>query len=294
MVQAKILILCGPTATGKTAAAIELAEKWGLEIISADSGQVYRGMDIGTAKPTAEEQGKVRFHLIDILDPIETFSAADFRERALEAIRDIESRGKRAMVVGGTGLYLKALEEGLFEGPSRDPAIRAELERRIGLEGVESLHRELQAIDPEAAKTIPPHNRQRIIRALEVYRITGQPISKFWAEHQAQAAPTRFVKIGLNLSREEIYRRIDERVDRMFAAGLVDEVRTLVEKWGRDAPGLRIIGYKETVAGTISLIKQKTRQYAKRQQTWFKKDRLIRWVADWREAIEQFPGIADR
>jgi tRNA dimethylallyltransferase len=290
--EAPVIVLCGPTASGKTAAAIEIAQKIDAEIISADSGQVYRGMDIGTAKPTPAERRKIPFHLIDILDPDEQFSAADFRTRALEAIREIRKRGRRVIVAGGTGLYLKALEAGLFEGPSRDPKIREELEERVEREGVEALYRELKKVDPEAAKTIPPRNRQRLIRALEVYRLTGRPISEFWNEHRRRGAINRapaFLKYGLIPSKDELHHRIDRRVDRMVEEGLVEEVRFLVERWGRGAPGLRIIGYKEVVAHledriplqeAVQLIKRNTRRYAKRQRTWFKKDEEIQWFSD--------------
>ncbi|HSA58165.1 MAG TPA: tRNA (adenosine(37)-N6)-dimethylallyltransferase MiaA [bacterium] len=289
-----IIILCGPTASGKTAVAVEAAQRLGAEIVSADSGQVYRGMDIGTAKPSREDRSRVPFHLIDILDPDQQFSAADFRSRSLEAIGAIQKRGKRALVVGGTGLYLKALEQGLFEGPSRDDAVRAELEERVRRDGIESLHRELQEVDPSAAAAIPPKNRQRIIRALEVYRLTGRPISEFWKEDQARrgsggrAIPT-FIKYGLDLSRDELNRRIEERVEGMIEEGLLAEARGLWERWGRAAPGLKLIGYKEIVAylegktgleEAVALVIKNTRQYAKRQRTWFRKDKEIRWVSD--------------
>lgn len=299
MVQASpVIILCGPTAVGKTTAAISIAQEIGAEVISADSGQVYRGMDIGTAKPSLEDRQKNPFHLIDILNPDQQFSAADFRTRALEATQEIQRRGKRVIVVGGTGLYLRALEQGLFEGPSRDPALRKELEDRITEEGVESLYQELKKVDPEAAKTIPSANRHRIIRALEVYRLTGRPISKFWDEHRRRRGAinraSTFAKFGLTLSKDELHRRIDERVDRMIEAGLVEEVRSLVEQWGTGAPGLKIIGYKEVVAHlegkiplreAVDLIKRNTRQYAKRQRTWFRKDMEIRWLSDMTEIM---------
>jgi len=266
---------------------VEIAARIDAEIVSADSGQVYRGMNIGTAKPTREERSRVPFHLVDILDVDTQFSAADFRSRALAAIQDIQSRGKKALVVGGTGLYLKALEQGLFEGPSRDDAVRAELEARIRDEGVETLHRELQQVDPAAARTIPAGNRQRLIRALEVHRLTGRPISAFWAEHGRQARTEGgFQKFGLTVPREELNRRIEERTEEMIEQGLLAEVRGLCERWGRAAPGLKLIGYKEIVAyleekcsleSAIALVIRNTRQYAKRQRTWFKKDREIQW-----------------
>ncbi len=297
----RVILICGATASGKTEAAIEIAEKINAEIISADSGQIYRGMDIGTAKPLSEEQKKVPFHLIDIVDPDQKFSAADFRARALEAIAAIQKKGKRPLIVGGTGLYLRALEEGLFEGPSADPQVRAELEERIAREGVEALHRELEKVDPEAAKMIPSRNRQRIVRALEVYRLTGRPISEFWNEHRSRDVEAStphaatFMKFGLDLPKEQLARRIEERVDRMIGHGLVEEVRNLVEKWGKSADGLKIIGYKEivvhlagsiTLSEAVSLIKQHTRQYAKRQRTWVRKDENIQWFSEAKQLIQ--------
>ncbi len=291
MVQEKdLIILCGPTAVGKTAAAIELALKIGAEIISADSGQIYRGMDIGTAKPTLKERRGVPIHLIDILDPDQSFSAAEFRRLALQAIEEIQSRGKKIVIVGGTGLYLRALEMGLFEGPPRDPKIREGLENEIRENGVEALHRELQKVDPEAATLIPSKNRQRLIRALEVYRLTGKPISMHWKEHRLSTGGERlfsFKKMGLRLPKEELHQRIDTRVKLMLQQGWVEEVRPLLEKWGDDAPGLQLIGYKETVSflrGKITLekaveqIKLNTRRYAKRQMTWFRRDHEIQWL----------------
>ena len=287
-----VTIICGPTAVGKTALAMEWAKKNNAEIISADSGQIYRGMDIGTAKPTPAQRKEVSFHLLDIIDPGERFSAADFRRLALEAIDDIQSRGKRAVVAGGTGLYLKALEEGIFEGPSANPFIRQKLERRMKEQGVESLHEELQRVDPEAAAAIPKGNKQRLIRALEVYQVAGKPISEFWREHseaiqsRSQGSELTFEKIGLSLPKEELHRRIEARVDDMVQEGLVKEVEMLLEEWGDNAPGLKIIGYKEIIShvrghmdldDAVALIKLRTRQYAKRQMTWFRKDSEIKW-----------------
>ncbi len=287
------VILCGPTASGKTALAMDLALQHDAEIISADSGQVYRGMDIGTAKPTPEEQARVRFHLIDLITADQKFSAAEFAGQAFDTIRDIESRRKRVLIVGGTGLYLKALTEGgLFEGPSRDDDLRADLERRIREEGVEVLHAELARVDPEAASGIPIKNRQRVIRALEVYKLTGEKISDHWKKHRQglreKSGAGAFVQYGLSLPKEILHQRIEARVDAMFERGLVRETEAVMDFWGPTAPGLRMIGYKEVVAhllGALSLeackelIKKNTRQYAKRQLTWFRKVSGIEWVS---------------
>lgn len=281
-------IIVGPTAVGKTNYAMTMALRENGEIISADSGQIYRGIDIGTAKPTAEERRSVPFHLIDIIDPSQRFNAADFRKLAWKKIDEIHRRGNKVLVVGGTGLYIKVLEEGIFKGPSADLQLRQQLEERIGREGVESLYRELQKVDPVAAKKIPARNRQRIIRALEVYEVTGRPISEFWGQtsRTGQTCLTEFKKIGLTLPREALNRRIEERVDRMMARGWLEETQTLLKKWGEAAPALKVIGYKELVLyltgkidcpTAIALIKTHTRQYAKRQLTWFKRDHEIRW-----------------
>lgn len=281
----KLHIICGPTAVGKTAHAVRLAQAINAEIISADSGQIYRGLDIGTAKPTPEELHGVPIHLMDILNPDQKFSAAQFQQMAGAKIKEIAARGKQVIVCGGTGLYLRVLRGGIFAGPEADPHYRATLEQRIIQEGVESLHRELARIDPEAAAAIPTGNRHRLIRALEVYHLTKKPISVYWREHRFSeqgpfAQPYEVETTFLNPPREELYRRIDVRVDAMVAKGWLEEVRGLVAQWGREAPGLQIIGYKE-IAGhlagemdwktTLSLIKQHTRNYAKRQVTWFRK-----------------------
>ena len=295
-----ILVICGPTATGKTAAALELAQKIDAEIISVDSGQIYRGMDIGTAKPTADEQSQITFHLINIKNPDEIFSAADFEQLATQAIHDIHARGKRVILCGGTGLYLRALEAGVFEGPSRSDDIRKELEEEIhqeGLTALRRLHDELRSIDPQAAASIPFQNRQRLIRALEVYRLTGKPISQFWLEQETtkKKSPFLFQKFALDLPKEELNQRIEKRVDQMMEMGLAREVENLFERWGSQAPGLQMIGYKEIIGClrenesmdlAVELIKKHTRNYAKRQLTWFRKDKKNIWVKSF---LEIFP-----
>lgn len=282
-----VIAVFGPTASGKTKVALDLAERLGGEIVSVDSGQIYRGLNIGTAKPMLEERSRAPFHLIDIVDPDHSFSAALFRTRALAAIDDIRSRGKRPILTVGTGLYFRSLEEGLFEGPSADIAVRAELEDRLREEGMASLEGELRRVDPEAARRIPKNNRQRLIRALEVFRLTGRPISEFWSGGKPTGISSfLFDKIGFDIPREELNRRIEERVEAMIEQGLLAEVRGLLAQWGAKAPGLRLIGYKEIIAyhlgktsleAAISLVVKNTRQYAKRQRTWFKKDKEISW-----------------
>lgn len=286
-----ITALFGPTASGKTSAAMEIARRAGGEIVSVDSGQIYRGLDIGTAKPTTTERARVPFHLIDVVDPVLKFSAAMFREKAIGAIADIRSRGKLPILTVGTGLYFRALEEGVFEAPPVDLSLRDELERRVREKGIAALEAELRRIDPEAAQSIPKNNRQRVIRALEVHRLTGRPISEHWRSHGRGKGKGifHFQKLGVNPSKAELDRRIEERVEEMIEQGLIAEVRQLLERWGDEAPGLKLIGYKEIVAylkekssleAAIASIVRNTRQYAKRQRTWFKKDREIQWFED--------------
>jgi len=284
----KILVILGPTASGKTKVSLEIADILKGEIISADSRQIYRFMDIGTAKPSLEERKKVPHHLIDIVNPDEYFSAADYSAKAREAIKNILGRGKEPIVIGGSGLYLRALFKGIFKGPGKDEKLRSKLKKRAEESGIESLHRELVKKDPEAAKKIGPHNLVRIIRALEVYELTGKKISDLQKKGEYPPEEYDFVKIGLELDREQLYQRIEQRVDQMITSGLVYEVKSLKEK-GYDlrfAP-LKTFGYKEIFQyqnGEISLeqakgkIKLETRHYAKRQITWFKKEEGIFWI----------------
>jgi len=284
----KILVILGPTASGKTKVSLEIADILKGEIISADSRQIYRFMDIGTAKPSLEERKKVPHHLIDIVNPDDYFSAADYSTKAREAVKDVLSRGKEPIVVGGSGLYLRALFKGFFKGPGKDEKVRSKLKERAERFGVDSLYNDLEKKDPEAAKKIGPHNLVRIIRALEVYELTGKKISELQKKGEYPPEEYDFVKIGLELDREQLYQRIEQRVEQMIKAGLVDEVKSLKEK-GYDlrfAP-LKTFGYKEIFQyqnGEISLeqakgkIKLETRHYAKRQITWFKKEEGICWL----------------
>ncbi len=283
--QIPIVVVCGPTASGKTSLACSLAEKIDLEIVSADSRQVYRRMDIGTAKPSAGELALARHHLIDIVDPDEEFSVADFVTRARAAIADIVGRGKLPLVVGGTGLYIRALTDGLAEVPSADEELRGELRRIERREGEGALHRRLQSIDPVQAEKIHPNNLVRIIRSLEVYHQTGVAMSEFQQRHQFDEEPYRVLKLYRQWPREELYRRIDARVGLMVEHGLIDEVKHLLEQgFSADLKSMKAIGYREIIshlAGetsseeAIELIKRETRRYAKRQETWFKKEKSI-------------------
>ncbi|GLI39280.1 tRNA (adenosine(37)-N6)-dimethylallyltransferase MiaA [Geobacter hydrogenophilus] len=293
--KARLVIVQGPTASGKSALALELAERIGGEIVNADSMQVYRGMDIGTAKPSQEERRRVPHHLYDIVDPDVNFTAADFREHASRAITEIGRRGKRVVLVGGTGLYIRILTQGLVDSPGGDDNIRRELEDRAHSEGLESLHRRLAAVDPVAAARLHPNDGVRIVRALEVFLLTGRPLSAFQEEHRFADEPYRCLKIGISVERELLYRRVEERVDRMIAEGLVEEVRGLLSAgYPATLKAMGSIGYREICAHlaggfsldeAVRLIKQNTRQYAKRQMTWFRRDSEIIWV--------EYPGKFD-
>ncbi|WNG47432.1 tRNA (adenosine(37)-N6)-dimethylallyltransferase MiaA [Archangium minus] len=276
-----LTVIAGPTASGKTAIAIELARRQGGEIVSADSQQVYRYFDIGTAKPSAEELAAVPHHLVSVVEPLEPFSAAEYQRQADAAIADITSRGKPVFVVGGTGMYLRILLHGLVEAPGADPELRAELEALAAAEGREAVHRKLAEVDPETAAKLPPRDLVRVIRALEIHKQTGKPASEFRKEHAFAGERYPFRMYVLSPPREELYRVIDARAAAMFQRGLVDEVRALIARGYADAAPMRSVGYvqaKAVVDGTLSVEEaiqqtaQETRRYAKRQLTWFRKE----------------------
>jgi tRNA dimethylallyltransferase len=281
-----IIALVGPTGAGKTELGVALAQQFNAEIINADSRQVYRRLDVGSAKPTPEQRAAVAHHIVDVVEPDEPFSCARFRQLALDAIDDIRRRGKRVLVVGGTGLYIKALLHGLFEGPSRDIVLRAALLREEG-QAAGTLYRQLQAVDPAAAARLHPHDRIRVIRALEVYHLTGRPISDWQAEHGFGNGTLDACVLGLSLSRAELYARINARCQAMVDAGLIDEVRRLyADGFAPDLPALRSPGYREIGAHVrglcdlptaIARMAQATRRLAKRQVTWFRADPEIVW-----------------
>ncbi|MFZ2640786.1 MAG: tRNA (adenosine(37)-N6)-dimethylallyltransferase MiaA [Verrucomicrobiia bacterium] len=273
--------LVGPTAVGKTTVALELARRLDAEIVSADSMQVYRGMDIGTAKSSPAERAAVPHHLIDVVEVSERFDVARYVTLANAAVADIRHRGKTPLIVGGTGLYLRALTEGLSEAPDADPALRAELEA-MGREGVLE---ELRRIDPEAAGRIGPHNFRRLVRALEICRLTGRKNSELRREWDPSRLPLMH---GLDRDRADLYARCDMRVEAMFRAGLVDEVRSLLPRGlAENTTARQALGYKEvivhlrgetTLEETIALVKTRTRQFAKRQLTWFRHQARVEWI----------------
>jgi len=283
----RVLVIVGPTASGKTALAFEVARLIPSEIISADSRQVYKLLTIGTAKPSPDELKTVKHHFVDMLMPDEHFSAGDFGVLAGSAVADIVARNRLPIVVGGTGLYVRALVDGLFSGPGRKVEIRAELESRLDREGSEALLEELRRVDPEAAHRMIPSNQRRIVRALEVYYATGKPLS-LHHEEQKRKESLRPVMVGLDWKRELLYARINSRVDAMLASGFVNEVKELLSLGYDDRhKSLQTVGYKEAFSflrdeisyeRMVELMKQNTRRFAKRQLTWFRKDRRIRWI----------------
>jgi tRNA dimethylallyltransferase len=301
----KLVAVVGATATGKTTLAVELARRFGGEIIGADSRQVYRHMDIGTAKPTTEEQSRARHHLIDVVDPDEAFSLGQWLELAQAALEDVWSRGKQpmptgrqALLVGGTGQYVWALLEG-WRVPQVPP--QAEYRRRMEERSAEELFEEVRGIDAQAAERIGPTNRRRLIRALEVFEATGRPIS-YWQAKEPPGFETLI--IGLRLPRDELYRRIDERVEGMIAAGLIDETRRLLAMgYLRELPSMSGIGYKEAcahLAGEMTLgkaaarIKTETHRLARHQNAWFKGgDPRIRWLEAGEGLLEEAERLVE-
>lgn len=288
MAKSKIIVLTGATASGKTAFALQLAEGLGGEIVSADSMQVYRRLDIGTAKPTPAERARVPHHLIDVADPDEAYHVGRYRAEATRAIRQVVGRGRVPLVVGGTALYLKVLLEGLAPAPGRDAGVRQSLEQRWERGDAGALWEELRRVDPELAARIHPNDRTRVVRGLEVWRVTGRPLSDLQRAHRFSSRPFAALRLGLRVDREELYARIDRRVEEMLAAGWVEEVRgVLREGCPPRAPALQAIGYREIVgrlergadlAGVTAEIQRSTRRYAKRQLTWFRRMDLA-WLA---------------
>lgn len=286
----KILVIVGPTASGKTRMAVELAQRHNGEVISADSMQIYRTMDIGTAKPTQEEMGGIPHHMIDVADPEEDFSVARYVEMAARCVDDVLARGKLPIVAGGTGLYIDSLLSGRTFAPfSPDSALRGELEQEMADKGGAAMLEELAKVDPEAAQRLHPNDHKRIIRALEVYRSTGKTITQH--NRETQAIPPRYDALTIGLAfqdRQAMWRRIDQRVDEMVAAGLEDEVRRLLTSGiSPKCTAMQAIGYKEftqALSGEMTwkeaaeVVKLRSRQYAKRQLTWFGRNPNTRWV----------------
>ncbi|MHB8772143.1 MAG: tRNA (adenosine(37)-N6)-dimethylallyltransferase MiaA [Syntrophales bacterium] len=284
-----LVVILGPTGVGKTALALRLAGRWGGEIVGADSLQVYRGMDIGTAKPTPAEQRLVPHHLIDVVDPDEPFDASRYCEMAHRTIARLTAEGKPVFVVGGSGLYIRALLGGLIDGPGADESLRLALKEEQRRLGGDALYERLRLRDPQAAGRIDRRDAVRIIRALEVLELTGRSIVDHQRDHRFQQRPYRALKIGLTIERAELLARIDARAERMIADGFVEEVRRLLERgYHRDLKPMQSLGYRHLaahlagegdLAAAIRLLKRDTRRYAKRQLTWFSRDTEIRWLA---------------
>jgi tRNA dimethylallyltransferase len=283
-----IIIIAGPTCVGKTEVAMTLAEPLRGQIVSADAMQVYRYMDIGTAKPTQQEQARVRHHLIDVVDPDEPFSAARFKTAAAAVIGELHEKGHPVFVVGGTGLYIKALTRGLFRVQEGNGALRERLRAEVKDLGSPVLHQRLQDLDPGAAARIHPHDAYRIVRALEVLELTGKPLSEHHSAHGFSDDPYHVLKIGLFLDREMLYQRINQRVDRMLEAGFLKEVKGLLSRgYSPKLKSMKSIGYRHmaeylegdvTWEETVRRFKRDTRRYAKRQMAWFKADPEILWL----------------
>ncbi|WP_409275798.1 tRNA (adenosine(37)-N6)-dimethylallyltransferase MiaA [Neobacillus sp. SCS-31] len=282
----KLVVIVGPTAVGKTRLGVEMAKHFNGEVISGDSMQIYRGMDIGTAKVTEEEMEGIPHYLIDIKNPEESFSVAEFKSLVREKIDEITSKGKLPIIVGGTGLYIQSvLYDYQFSEAPADEAFRARLERKAEEEGNEAVHRELADLDPEAAEQLHPNNVRRVIRALEIVKSTGMPL----AEVQKSTKPELLYNaaiIGLTMEREMLYERINRRVDKMVEEGLVDEVKKFYDMGLRDCQSIQAIGYKEfysyfdgtsTLEESVDTLKQNTRRYAKRQLTWFRNKMDVEW-----------------
>lgn len=283
---------------GKSLTAVKLAKKIGGEIINCDSMQVYKGFDIGTDKIPLEKREEISHHLLDVVSSSTQFMAADFVRLTLQAIKQITKRGKLPFIVGGTGLYLKALLDGLFPEGKRDPSIRKKLEKEAGEKGLESLREKLMKVDPAYCEKIGKYDKLRIIRALEVFYSTQIPLSEHFLKTKSSVEDFNSIKIGLKLERQELYRRIEKRVDKMFEKGIVIEVQNLLQEGiSEKSPPFRALGYKYvlkflkkeiSMEDAIILTKRDTRHYAKRQMTWFRKTEGIKWFSPY-----EFPSILE-
>lgn len=297
-----LLVIVGPTAVGKSRVAVHLAKRLGTEVLTADSRQVYRGMDIGMDKPTPEERQGVPHRLIDLVAPDQPFNVGEYRRQAMAEIDRLHREGRLPLVVGGTGLYVRALVRGLWEGPQADWSLRRRLEHEASLHGAESLHRRLAEVDPESAVRLHPHDLVKVIRALEVHHLSGRPLSEAHRRHGFARQPFATLLIGLTRPRPELYRRVDERVDVQLAQGLVEETRRLLAAgFSRHLGSMKGLGYRQ-IAGylageydfdeAVRRLKRDTRHFAKRQLTWFRKEPGIEW---WTlEEHDAADGIAAR
>ena len=296
-----LIVIVGPTASGKTALALRLARYFDLEVISADSRQVYLDMEIGTAKPTAEERRLVPHHLLDLVRPDQEFSVLHFERLGKKAVSEIRHRGRLPFLVGGTGLYIKALTDGLLTAPSADPELRRELLAMEQENGEGTLYRYLSRVDPALAGRLFPKDLVRVMRGLEVFLQSGRTLSDIQGEHGFRSGAFRTLKLGIAWEREPLYRRINQRVDAMLTAGLIEETRGLLRKgYSPRLRALQALGYREAalhLEGAMSLEKlretmqRETRRYAKRQMTWFRKDKSVVWLDSQKEFDKMLPLI---
>ncbi|MDT7043653.1 tRNA (adenosine(37)-N6)-dimethylallyltransferase MiaA [Candidatus Nitronereus thalassa] len=284
-----VIVLVGPTAIGKSRVAIEMAKALGTEVLTADSTQVYRGMDIGTDKPSFDEREDVPHRLIDLVNPDEPFNAGEYRYHAVTEIERLHREGRIPLVVGGTGLYIRALLRGLWPGPPVDWTLRRALEREAEDRGLSALYQELGQVDPERAQKVHPNDAVKVLRALEIFRQTGVPASQAHDQHGFQDRPFHALMLGLTMDREALYRRIEERVHVEIEKGLVEETRRLLAQgYSRNLTSMKSLGYRQ-MAGflegdydyneAVRLLKRDTRHFAKRQMTWFRKEPEVQWVS---------------
>ena len=285
-----LAVILGPTASGKSSLAITLAEKFEGEIVSCDSVAVYRSFEIGTAKPSRKERARIPHYLIDVAEPVEAFTAGEYARQARAAVREIAGRAKLPIVVGGTGLYLRAMLEGLFPGPQRSEELRARLRARVEERGSEYMHRILLRLDPASAAKIHPNDASKIVRAVEVCLMSRGPMSEMWTQQGRDPLPGfRVLRIGLNPAREQLYERINRRAAQMFADGLLEETQALLQRYGegRDITAIHSLGYQQvldylrgdvTLEQAIAAAQQGHRNYAKRQMTWFRREPEVTWL----------------
>jgi tRNA dimethylallyltransferase len=282
-----LVVLLGPTASGKTSLSLKLAERFGGEIVSCDSLALYREFDVGTAKPTAAERARAPHHMIDIADPAEAVTAGDYARRARQILPEIRERRKLPVVVGGTGLYLRALLDGLFAGPRRSEELRTRLRERVNARGAGYLHEILRHLDSASAEKIHANDTPKIIRAIEVCLATRTPITQLWSESRSPLAGFRILRLGLNPERSVLYQRINQRCQQMFDEGLVEETKALLGKYGDSAWPLSSLGYKQaaqflrgelTRPQALEAAQQAHRNYAKRQMTWFRREPDVQWL----------------
>ena len=297
-----LVVLLGPTAVGKSRVALLVAKHFETEVLTADSRQVYRGMDIGTDKPTAEERQDVPHRLIDVVDPSERFNTGWYRRVAMIEIERLYSAGRLPFVVGGTGLYIRTLVRGLCSAPQADPIVRADLKKLRDEQGRDGLYAELMRVDPDTAARLHPNDESKVMRALEVYRLSGRPLSAVQAEHRFQEASFTALLIGLQRRTESLCQRIEERIDWQLTHGMVEETRSLLDRgYGRDLGSMKGLGYRQVgayladecdYAEMVRRFKRDTRRFAKRQMTWFRSEAGVVWLS--LEDNEPYERIAER